>query len=125
MTSERPPAIVLDACVCVVALSPFARLDRARVFSCHAGPAAIFVQFAAVSAPIGGVDKAVGQFSRFTRHLRGSGRTNQRQNYWWPAQRCPLAAVAWWLGKRGPQLLHMLIGCDATKDPRAVPCIKF
>src|SRR5260370_33110994 len=115
MNAERTPAIPLDACVGVVDLSPFATLDRAPVFTRHAGQAAIFVQFAAVSAPIGGVDKAVGQFSRFTRHLRGSGRTNQRQNYWWPAQRCPLAAVAWGRGKRGPPMLDMLIGWAATK----------
>src|SRR4051794_15865460 len=94
MNAERAPAIAFNACIGVVDLSPFASGNGTMIFARDARQATVFVQFAAIGAAKGGVDEAVGQFGGLLRHLGRGGRANQSQNYWRPAQWCPLAAVA-------------------------------
>src|SRR5438128_130819 len=94
MNAERAPTITLDPRVGVVDLSPFAYGNGTTIFARNAGQTTVFVQFAAIDAAVGCIDIAVGQFSGLLRHLGCGGRANQSQNHWWPAQWCPLAAVA-------------------------------
>src|SRR5579885_3809168 len=106
--AQRAPAVALDARIDIISLSPLIPYDRAAVFACHAWQAAVCVRFATIGAAIGGVDKAVGEFGCLLDHPGGVGGADQRHHHWRPAQRRPLAAVAWWFREGRAQVRDLL-----------------
>src|SRR5690349_17666899 len=125
MNAKCSPAIPFNASIRVVGFPPFASGDNSPIFAGNARQAAMFVKFSTVGTAIRGIDKTIGQFSGFHWHLSGSSSTYKRHNNWWPAERRPMAAMAWWFGQHRTQMLKVSLAGKFTEDRCKMHSITF
>src|SRR5438876_4974241 len=125
MNTECTPTIPLDACIHIIHFAPFTDGHWLPILASDPWQATLFVQGATICAAKGRVDKAVGQFSGFLRHLGYPGSFHQRHHDRRPRERCPASTMFWRMLKICTQLFHLL-GCgDATKNRSEVHSIAF
>jgi len=95
VNAKCSPSITLNASIDIIDISPFAYCHWLAILAGDARQTSMFVQFAAIGTAKRGVDKAIGQFRRFTRHPGCLGGSHQRHHDGRPGERCPTRTMFW------------------------------